>query len=296
MPEASVPQGYCAWVFAEGLTSPRGMVADDAGQLVVIESGSAGAVTLLWDANGDRINQPSERLRIASTSGLNHGVALQGGYLYASTATTIYRWPYTGARAALSNRQTVLAGMPNGGHSTRTLVFDSAGNLYVSIGSGSNLDPDSSRARILRIDAEKLGGATLALSDASVFADGLRNEVGLRFDASGRLFGVENGSDNLQRSDLGWGHSQRQSRRRAQPFRHAWSLLRISLLLQRRESPELGRTRSRHSMGLPFRDERRHAHGRVVSKYDQRKAPRRNHAGPLRSPRYPVLSRERLPE
>jgi glucose/arabinose dehydrogenase len=179
------------------------MVADEQGQLVVIESGSAGSVTLLWDDNGDGVNQPSERLRIASASGLNHGIAISGGYLYASTATTIYRWPYTGAHAALSNRQTVLTGMPSGGHVTRTLVFDSTGNLYVSIGSGSNLDPDSTRARVLRIDAAKLGGGTLGLADASVHADGLRNEVGLRFDARGRLFGVENGVDNLSRSDLG---------------------------------------------------------------------------------------------
>ena len=37
----------------------------------------------------------------------------------------------------------------------------------------------------------------------AVFADGLRNEVGLAFDAGGRLWGVENSADNLRRSDLG---------------------------------------------------------------------------------------------
>jgi glucose/arabinose dehydrogenase len=36
-----------------------------------------------------------------------------------------------------------------------------------------------------------------------VFADGLRNEVGLTFDPQGRLWGVENGSDDLSRADLG---------------------------------------------------------------------------------------------
>ena len=34
-------------------------------------------------------------------------------------------------------------------------------------------------------------------------ADGLRNEVGLAFDRHGVLWGVENGADNLMRSDLG---------------------------------------------------------------------------------------------
>ena len=39
--------------------------------------------------------------------------------------------------------------------------------------------------------------------DGEVFADGLRNEVGLAFDKSGVLWGVENGADNLYREDLG---------------------------------------------------------------------------------------------
>jgi len=40
-------------------------------------------------------------------------------------------------------------------------------------------------------------------SKGELFADGLRNEVGIRFDKSGRLWGVENGVDNLYRADLG---------------------------------------------------------------------------------------------
>jgi len=40
-------------------------------------------------------------------------------------------------------------------------------------------------------------------SEREVYADGLRNEVGLSFDSEGRLWGVENGADNLFRPDLG---------------------------------------------------------------------------------------------
>jgi len=36
-----------------------------------------------------------------------------------------------------------------------------------------------------------------------VFADGLRNEVGLAFDRHGALWGVENSADKLNRDDLG---------------------------------------------------------------------------------------------
>ncbi|HEY5959059.1 MAG TPA: PQQ-dependent sugar dehydrogenase [Polyangiaceae bacterium] len=204
MTEASVPPGYCAWTFAEGLSSPRGIVADAQGQLVLIEAGSTGAVTLLWDANGDRINQASERLRIATVSGLNHGIAIYGGHLYASTPSTVYRWPYNGSHNALANRETVLTGMPDtGNHVTRTLVFDTAGNLYINIGSASNLDANSDRARVVRLDAARVSAGNAAYTDVTVQADGTRNEIALRFDSRGRLWGVENGSDDLNRTDLG---------------------------------------------------------------------------------------------
>merc|ERR1711974_122415 len=36
-----------------------------------------------------------------------------------------------------------------------------------------------------------------------IFANGLRNEAGIRFDLSGNLWGVENGVDNEYRADLG---------------------------------------------------------------------------------------------
>jgi len=92
-------------------------------------------------------------------------------------------------------------GAPSG-HRTRTLAFDSSGRLYVSIGSADNVDEDSFRARIRRFD---LNNVTLPVDfvDGEVFADGLRNEVGLAFDRHNVLWGVENGADKLYRDDLG---------------------------------------------------------------------------------------------
>ena len=47
----------------------------------------------------------------------------------------------------LGTGEVVVSGLPSGGHITRTLAFDSNDYLYVSIGSGSNLDANSNRAR-----------------------------------------------------------------------------------------------------------------------------------------------------
>eukprot|EP01089_Gocevia_fonbrunei_P011898 TRINITY_DN2660_c0_g1_i1.p1 TRINITY_DN2660_c0_g1~~TRINITY_DN2660_c0_g1_i1.p1 ORF type:complete len:351 (+),score=57.01 TRINITY_DN2660_c0_g1_i1:483-1535(+) len=98
--------------------------------------------------------------------------------------------------------------MPSGGHSTRALEIDTANRLYVQLGSGSNVDKNSLRSRILRFPPQVIatplpeaGGTNY--STGEVFADGLRNEAGIRFDSYYNLWGVENGCDNLHREDLG---------------------------------------------------------------------------------------------
>jgi hypothetical protein len=88
---------------------------------------------------------------IATIPGINHGLVYHDGYVYASSDTTVYRYhhqsvrlihfklrfQYTvGSRVTVSDGQiqTVITNLPAGGHSTRTLVFDALGRLYVSIG------------------------------------------------------------------------------------------------------------------------------------------------------------------
>ena len=198
---ASVPPGYCAWTWSSGLSSPRGIVRNANGDLLVVEAG-AGRVALLYDDDGNGVSDSGERVTLTTTAGLNHGIAIHGGYLYASSETTVYRWAYTGGRQSLPSPQTVVSGLPSGGHVTRTLLFDGQGRLYVSVGSGSNVDPNSGRARVIRFAESTLAsGSTFAQGE--LFADGLRNEVGLALDAQGRVWGVENGVDDLNRADLG---------------------------------------------------------------------------------------------
>ncbi|MBI5486907.1 MAG: PQQ-dependent sugar dehydrogenase [Deltaproteobacteria bacterium] len=200
---AAVPEGFCAWTWAEGLSAPRGIAVAPDGDVLVVERGSS-RVTVLFDDDGDGVSGPEERASLASAPDVNHGIAIHDGYLYASSATTVFRWPYSdGDRADLGSPETVVRDIPAGGHSTRTLVFDAADRLYVSVGSGSNVDGDFSRARIRRFAVGGLPAGGLAFDSGEAFADGMRNEVGLAFDGAGRLWGVENGIDELHRDDLG---------------------------------------------------------------------------------------------
>jgi len=202
---AVVPSGYSSYIWTNGLSSPRGIMRVSSGEMLVLEAG-ANRVTCLWDDNKDGKSDPtSERMVIASASGLNHGLNVNGNYLYASSPSTVYRWTLSsqGIRTALTNPQVVVSGIPTSGHSTRTLEFDSQGRLYVSCGSDANVDPNADRALIRRFDLSNIGTGGIAFTSGSIFAIGLRNEVGIRFDKDGGLWGVENGVDNLARAPWG---------------------------------------------------------------------------------------------
>lgn len=196
--DANAPDGFCAFTFATDVPRARGILVDAEGTVLVAGNGN---IVALWDDDGDGVSGDGERATIASASGLNHGIAVHDGYLYASSATTVYRWSYAADRAPLGEPIIVIRGIPSGGHSTRTLAFDDT-YLYVSVGSGSNVDPNPSRAGIFRFAIADLDDE-IPFADGEIFALGLRNEVGLRFDSRGRLWGVENGRDDLSRADLG---------------------------------------------------------------------------------------------
>ena len=205
--DAYVAPGYCAEVLVEGLGDPRGLVFDPRdGGILVVERDRARILHVAIDEFG----AVERSVEIASASGLNHGIALRGDALYASSDTTVYRWAYGTPGAAAGDRRAVVTGISAdgsggapGGHTTRTLAMDAAGAMFVSVGSAGNVDEDSYRSRVR--DCGDLGEVIdpVPFDECAVFADGLRNEVGLAFDGRGRLWGVENSADNLMRDDLG---------------------------------------------------------------------------------------------
>ena len=90
------------------------------------------------------------------------------------------------------------------GHESRSLVFDGNGNLYVSVGSMGNVDDSPQRSRIRRFDMSSgIPAGGFEFSNGEVFADGLRNTVGMAFDKHGVLWGSETGADNLIHPGLG---------------------------------------------------------------------------------------------
>jgi glucose/arabinose dehydrogenase len=193
--------------------------------LLVLERGTSSVIAL-----EEREDGGWSRRTVASTGSLNHGLEftstsnINGNegdldddhYLYASSATTVFRWKLNITTLTPNDPEIVIVNMNADGqggapfgHRTRTLAYDaSKSRLYVSVGSGGNVDPNSFRSRIRRFDIStaNLNAVDVLPMDFEtgfVFADGLRNEVGLALDRHGVLWGVENSADNLFRSDLG---------------------------------------------------------------------------------------------
>jgi len=136
------------------VVSPRGLFLDPAGDIFVVSKGPSSIFVLTeTETEGEYT-----RTLVVDGTGLRltHGLTYYGGYIYASSVSAVYRWAYaSGSRQRVTTEpETVIHQIPTGGHSTRTLLFDTLGKFYVSVGSDANVDPDSERARIRRFQLD----------------------------------------------------------------------------------------------------------------------------------------------
>ncbi len=212
--------------YAEGLDHPRNLYVLPNGDVLVAETNSppkdgggitgmvmrwlmnkAGAgvpsanrITLLRDADGD--GKPE--LKAPFLTGLNSpfGMALIGNTLYVANTDAVLAFPYNEGDTKIADKGRKLVGLnakaPNN-HWTRNLAVSADGKmLYIAVGSNSNIaeggmDKEDARAMVLAYDFAKKRAAPVS--------SGMRNPIGLAFDADGVLWAVVNERDMLG-SDL----------------------------------------------------------------------------------------------
>jgi len=184
-----LPRGFTIHVFADGLGSPRDLQFTSRGTLLV-SNPSGNEVFALPDANHDGVADTKKII----ISGQNHvhGLAFYQGKLYIADVDQVVRYNWDEKTLTATKDKTLFSLPENNDHNNRTLIFNSSGQLFISLGSTCNVCNESPTQ-----------GGSVLVSDAAgsqphVFATGLRNAAFLAINPkTGEVWGTEMGRDYL---------------------------------------------------------------------------------------------------
>ncbi|OBU01675.1 hypothetical protein VE01_00221 [Pseudogymnoascus verrucosus] len=204
--------GWTGSLVAKGLTRPRGMQLDSQGNLLVVQQG-VGIVHLQFTDGGGTCLTLAKKTTLITDSVLNHGIGLSedGKTLYASSVDAAFSWPYDAEAVTLGTKSTIVTGMNNAGHSTRTILLSKKepGWLILSRGSAGNIDPlaedkSSGHSHLKAFNIANLTASSPPYdftADGRILGWGMRNAVGVGEEpTTGGIFTVENSADNVARS------------------------------------------------------------------------------------------------
>ncbi|TEB36598.1 hypothetical protein FA13DRAFT_1658324 [Coprinellus micaceus] len=205
----NVASGWKATPVLGGLASPRGVTMDEEGHLLLLERGK-GVTAHTLDVNGCVTNTTL----LIDDDSLNHGLDISpsGNKLFASSSDIVWSWNYDPTALTITNQTTLVTGMHNPGHVTRTLWVSRKHPdlLLVSVGSNGNIDEpafqaDSGRAqiRVFNLTTIPAGGVqynSRGSISGQVMGYGIRNDVGIAEDRNGTIHSVENSMDNAYRT------------------------------------------------------------------------------------------------
>lgn len=179
-----LPRGFAINVFAENLGGLRFMALGPDGAIYASRMG-AGLIVKMTDTNRDGV---ADGAPVTVQGGLDHphGIAFRGDTMYVAEEGRVVRFlPGGGAT------QTIVGGIPQGGHNSRTIVFK-GDTLFLSVGSSCNVceESDPRRAAVTAYHPDGSG--------EQVYARGLRNSVGLAVHPqTGELWATNNDRDHL---------------------------------------------------------------------------------------------------
>ncbi len=224
----TLPDGFCATVFADTIGHARHIVVSSNGDVYVntwsgryyqgpTHPGSF--VVALRDTNNDGkadiIKRFGPDARQRNEGGT--GIGIYKGALYAEEGDTVakrivrYAISPDGMSPTSTASETIVGNLPaNGDHPMHPFVIDASGNIFMDVGSATNSCQIKSRvagspghkpctelqtrAGIWRYDANK---TNQRFSPAERYATGIRNAVGIAFDPGGQLYSTQHGRDQL---------------------------------------------------------------------------------------------------
>lgn len=186
----TVPPGFRVNIFATGFTRPRFLTVAPNGDVFVADTGG-GQVIVLRDSQ--HTGGAQQREVFAEKLNRPFGIAFHGDYVYVGNMMEVVRFRYDKQTSKRTGEAEHIMDLPGGGHSTRTVAFSADGSkLFVSIGSGSNIDVEKDQRRGAVLVSDPDG------KNARIFASGLRNAVGLAIEpVTGAVWVTVNERDEL---------------------------------------------------------------------------------------------------
>jgi len=189
----NVPARFKLSVFAAGLSAPRFFTFDDQGNLYTTQS-SAGRVSVLPD--NDKDGAADKVVLVDSGLVYPTDVDFYKGDLYVTEVTQVSVYRAIKPDGTYTKKETIIKGLPAGGHTSRTLVIGPDGKIYLAVGSSCNVceEEDERRAAVSRYNLDGSGH--------ELFATGLRNTVGFLFrkdpvTQESKIWSVDNGRDRI---------------------------------------------------------------------------------------------------
>ncbi len=208
----TLPPGFAANTFAEGLDNPRRLALSPGGDVFVAES-RWGRIVVLQDTDGDGV--ADRRSVFAEELQRPYGLAFHDGFLYVGNNDALVRFTYDDGQLRAAGAPEHLVDLPVSSdaldhdtaerlgidvsrtrgfnHWTRNIVFSPDGeSIYIAVGSATNAMPgtDPRRAAINEYRPDGTGHR--------VFASGLRNPVAMAFHpATGELWTAVHERDHL---------------------------------------------------------------------------------------------------
>jgi glucose/arabinose dehydrogenase len=185
----TLPPGFSLTVYAE-VTAPTSLRFGPDGRLYV--ANVAGNVFALLDEDGDFWAE-GQRL-FAGNLTVPLGMLWIDDTLYASYRGAVQTLRDSNGDLRADERRDIVTGLPSLGlHQNDALALGPDGWIYIGQGSTCDVcvEADPRSASILRFQPDG--------SQLEVFATGVRNPVGLAFNAAGDLFATDNGRDDLGR-------------------------------------------------------------------------------------------------
>jgi glucose/arabinose dehydrogenase len=184
-----VPSGWTASVWAH-VSDARMAAWTPDGRLLVTDGG--GDLTMLTPGS-DPAHAPTARTLVSgldAAQGIAVGSDGSGGTVVVlGEQTRIDAWDYADGR--VSNRRTVVSGLPGGGRHPGKFVALRDGVVAYDIGSSTNRDPVDRK-----LDRATIWTVGLDGSDNTRLAVGVRNGEGLSFAPDGTLFAAVNQDDD----------------------------------------------------------------------------------------------------